>query len=80
MEFLDRLRLLGLGGTPWTGEARSQFWESVARLAVAYFPEKGQYMDWVFRHYEMDENRFAASVCWDIIKLKTAQVEGTKDA
>jgi hypothetical protein len=80
MEFYERLKLLGLGGPPWTGEAKAQFWESVAHLAVRTFEGKDQYMSWVCKTYQAEDNRFAASVCWDIIKLKAAQIEGKTDA
>lgn len=78
MEFSDRLELCGLG-TPWAGEAKAAFWESVAHLAVLFFVDKAQFMGWVCSHYQAEDNHFAASVCWDIIKLKASQIEGKTD-
>lgn len=56
---------------PHTGTA--DWWEEAACRAVAYFPDKTSYLRWVYGTYGGEENRFAASVCWDIIKLAQSQ-------
>lgn len=60
---------------PHSGTA--DWWEEAARRAVNFFPDKITYLKWVYSTYGGEENRFAASVCWDIIKLDQSQ-EGRK--
>jgi len=47
-----------------------QWWEEAARRAVRFFPDKAEFMEWVNSSYSSEENRFTASVCWDIVKLQ----------
>lgn len=53
------------------------WWEEAARRAVKFFPDKTSYLGWVHGTYGGEENRFAASVCWDIIKLEESQTGET---
>lgn len=53
------------------------WWEEAARRAVKFFPDKQAYLGWVHGTYGGEENRFPASVWWDIIKLAQSQVGKT---
>lgn len=72
INFLDELEAAGLGRAPWTGDAKIGFWEQVAHMAVCRFEDKADFLTWVWRNYQAEENRFVASCCWDIIKLREA--------
>lgn len=79
-EFSEVLTLHGLRVPPFDEELKPAFWEQVAKLGMQHFSTKAGFMDWVYRNYVVDKNRFAASACWDIIKLTETQVEGKADA
>lgn len=67
--FLDELTRVSMPQP----ENSVEWWEEAARRAFRFFPDKAEFMEWVTSSYGSDENRFTASVCWDIVKLQ----EGT---
>jgi len=59
---------------PQTDRLSQEWWELVAHRAVAFFGNnKEEFTSWVNSSYGSDENRFLASVCWDIVRLGGAE-------
>lgn len=52
----------------------TEYWLHIADQAYDFFTEKEWFMNWVTSHYFGDEHRFAASACWDIIRLGQDEV------
>lgn len=48
---------------------KAEYWLHIADQAYDFFAEKEWFMNWVVSHYFEDEHRFAASACWDIVRL-----------
>jgi hypothetical protein len=46
------------------------FWYEIAERAIEHFDKKSDFMDFVNRRFDGDQNRMAASCCWDIIRLE----------
>lgn len=70
IEFSDELKAKGLRIPPFNDCNKFEFFEQVASLAVQRFPDKNEFMAWIVSVYKLEKNRFAASACWDIIKLR----------
>jgi hypothetical protein len=70
MSFSDELIAAGLRTPPFSAEYRFGYWEAVARLATRRFLSKADFMAWVYEHFAVEENRFAADACWDIMILR----------
>lgn len=70
-DFYNRLIQARLAAPPADNDAKVTYWLAVAALAIEHFKgDKPAFRHWIELIYTLDENRFAASACWDILKLQ----------